>query len=62
MAEIREWGGFGGIMEEMLADEALDEDIGDEACPLCGEPLDINVAGVANCKLGHWRDWFHDLR
>ncbi len=53
----RDWGDYGNYLNEAIQ-AALDPnriEVGDKACPLCGNPLDIRDDGEANCDFGHFR-------
>ena len=51
----RDWGGLRGIIDEARELAREERDRVEEACPLCGTPLDFNAQGAGNCPMGHWR-------
>ena len=52
---MSDYGGFGAIVREAQQIEADERDRKESACPLCGEILERNRAGVPACPLGHYR-------
>jgi len=50
---MSDFGGYGAIVRE--AQKIAETEPLEVACPLCGEVLDVNKAGVKNCPLGHYR-------
>lgn len=52
---MADYGGFGAIVREAKALAEQDRAKPELDCPLCGEPLQFNARGQANCPLGHYR-------
>lgn len=53
---MRDYGGYGQIVEEARKLEQEQRDKTPTACPLCGTPLEENKArGLLNCPMGHYR-------
>lgn len=53
---MKDYGGYGQIVEEAREIDREQRDKGPVACPVCGSPLDENEKlGLLNCPLGHWR-------
>jgi len=51
---MRDWGGYGTIIEEAREIDREERGKPPEGCPLCGTPLDVRDDGVRNCKMGHF--------
>jgi len=53
--ELRDWGGFGGILAEARAIEEEMRDRDRTDCPRCGYTLAVRADGSVSCPMGHFR-------
>jgi len=49
------WEQYGAIVQQAAKERQEERQRIRQDCPVCGEPLEFNSAGVANCPLGHFR-------
>lgn len=53
------WGQLQDIQEQNRQDQRRHEIDPPDACPIDGEPLEVNARGVRNCPLGNYQ-WPRD--
>lgn len=51
----RDWGNYGNILNEAASLEEADRAKPEIDCPVCGQLLAVNPAGVKSCPMGHYR-------